>query len=156
MRFLYSYPEQCTVLCLENNREYACNTSSLSTDSRDYVTQDDLKPGNDLIWVYKGTRYSVHFKHFKGILLCILPPVGVRKVLVLIQEMQTPDLKHLTKTVHLIMVVMTMRYAMKFYYSIIEHDFYQVLCSNSYTINMIIGMWKRKRKGESIQEETSK
>ena len=62
----------------------------------------------------KGTRYSVHFKHFKGILLCILPPVGVRKVLVLIQEMQTPDLKHLTKTLHLIMVVMTMRYAMKF------------------------------------------
>ena len=29
--------------------------------------------------------------------------------------------------------------------SIIEHDFYQVLCSNSYTIDMIIGMWKRKR-----------
>ena len=71
--------------------------------SRDYVMQDDLEPGNDLIWVYiyKGTCYSVHFKHFKGILLCISPSVGIRKVLVLIQEMQTPNLKDLRKTLHL-------------------------------------------------------
>ena len=68
LQFLYSYPEPCTVLCLENNREYACNTSSLSTDSRDYVTQDDLEPGKDLIWVYRGIHYSVIFKHLKGIL----------------------------------------------------------------------------------------
>eukprot|EP00731_Ephydatia_muelleri_P006637 Em0003g885a len=57
---------QCVVLCYEDNKEYTCKTTSLSTEARDYVSKSDLTPGNELMWKHKGKNYTVEFKRFKG------------------------------------------------------------------------------------------
>ena len=67
--YIHIYPAQCVVLCYEDNKEYTCKTTSLSTEARDYVSKSDLTPGNELMWKHKGKNYTVEFKRFKGILI---------------------------------------------------------------------------------------
>eukprot|EP00731_Ephydatia_muelleri_P025805 Em0017g888a len=64
--YIHIYPAQCVVLCYEDNKEYTCKTTSLSTEARDYVSKSDLTPGNELMWKHKGKNYTVEFKRFKG------------------------------------------------------------------------------------------
>lgn len=61
-----SYPEQCVVY-KKNNNKFNCKTTSLSTDTKDYISQSDLIPGTELVWKNKGKKYTVMFNMFKGI-----------------------------------------------------------------------------------------
>ena len=46
-------------VCVETNKTHEVMSSSLETDDRDYVTEDDLTTGNVLIWVKNKKRLTV-------------------------------------------------------------------------------------------------
>ncbi|KAL5503185.1 hypothetical protein EMCRGX_G010093 [Ephydatia muelleri] len=51
--------QRLKVVCVETNKTHEVMSSSLETDDRDYVTEDDLTTGNVLIWVKNKKRLTV-------------------------------------------------------------------------------------------------
>ena len=68
--------EWCNILCVENNKVYKCLTTSLSTDDKDHVSEADLQLGNELVWSYKGKKYTAILKDMNGnVFMCESLPV---------------------------------------------------------------------------------
>ena len=51
---------------MEDDKVYKCLTTTLSTDDKEHVYKEDLLPGNELVWSYKGKKYTVIFKDMNG------------------------------------------------------------------------------------------
>lgn len=65
--FLLIHIQNNVLFTKKNNNKFNCKTTSLSTDTKDYISQSDLIPGTELVWKNKGKKYTVMFKMFKGI-----------------------------------------------------------------------------------------
>ena len=62
---------------MEDNKVYKCLTTTLSTDDKEHVSKEDLLPGNELVWSYKGKKYTVILKDMNGQWYCCLYIYGV-------------------------------------------------------------------------------
>ena len=47
------------MVCVETNKTHDVMSTALETDDRDYVTEDDLTVGNELIWLMNKKRLTV-------------------------------------------------------------------------------------------------
>ena len=56
---LLSFPERLKVVCIETNKMHDVLSTALETDDRDYVTEEDLTVGNQLVWQKKKERVTV-------------------------------------------------------------------------------------------------
>ena len=48
------------MVCVETNKMHDVMSTALETDDRDYVTEDDLSVGNELVWLKNKKRLTVH------------------------------------------------------------------------------------------------
>lgn len=60
------FSEWCSVLSIQDNKVHVCHSRTLQTETRDYVTEEELIVGNDLIWQYKGAPYVVKLQNVFG------------------------------------------------------------------------------------------
>ena len=63
---MLSWIEWCTVLCLENSKQYVANAKDLETESRGFVTDEDLTPGALVVWRHRGTPYTTEVVKVHG------------------------------------------------------------------------------------------
>ena len=63
---LCSFPEWVTILCLEDHKVYTCGLKALEREDGLEITDDDLTPGNRLIWHCRGVPYEVEVIKVKG------------------------------------------------------------------------------------------
>ena len=63
---LCSFPEWVTILCLEDHKVYTCGLKALEREDGLEITDDDLMPGNRLIWHCRGVPYEVEVMKVKG------------------------------------------------------------------------------------------
>ena len=47
------------MVCVETNKTHDVMSTALETDDRDYVTEDDLRVGDELVWLKNKKRITV-------------------------------------------------------------------------------------------------
>ena len=47
------------VVCAETNKKFDVMSTALENEDRDFVTEDDLRAGNELVWVKNNNRLTV-------------------------------------------------------------------------------------------------
>ena len=48
------------MVCAETNKKFDVMSTALENEDRDFVTEDDLRAGNELVWVRNNNRLTVH------------------------------------------------------------------------------------------------
>ena len=51
------------VVCTETNKEFDVMSTALENTDRDFVTEDNLRAGNELVWVQNNNRLTVCVAH---------------------------------------------------------------------------------------------
>ena len=62
--YFSSFPERLKVVCVETNKTHDVMSKALETEDRDYVTEDDLTVGNELVWLKNKKRLTVRIALF--------------------------------------------------------------------------------------------
>ena len=47
------------MVCAETNKKFDVMSTALENEDRDFVTEDDLRAGNELVWVKNNNRLTV-------------------------------------------------------------------------------------------------
>ena len=47
------------MVCAETNKTFDVMSTALENEDRDFVTEDDLRAGNELVWVKNNNRLTV-------------------------------------------------------------------------------------------------
>ena len=56
---LIEYTEWCAIISLQDNKTFVVPAEALETETCEFVTDDNVKTGNELIWRHKGIPYTV-------------------------------------------------------------------------------------------------
>ena len=58
--------EWCTLLCLEDNKEYLASACALESEDGLGIAETDLIHGNRVIWYYRGLPYDAEILDIHG------------------------------------------------------------------------------------------
>ena len=51
------------MVCAETNKKFDIMSTALENEDRDFVTEDDLRAGNELVWVKNNNRLTLRVAH---------------------------------------------------------------------------------------------